>query len=59
MSAAATVAWDWVKSRLSEPSTWAGIALMATAVSTGLANKADWGTLLGGVIAAVLKEKAS
>lgn len=50
---------NWFKSRLSEPSTWAGVALVATAISTGLANHADWGTLLGGALAAVLSEKSS
>lgn len=49
---------DWIKSRISEPSTWAGIAIAATAISTGLANGSDWAGLLGGVLAAVLKEKS-
>lgn len=49
---------DWIKARISEPSTWAGIAIAATAISTGLANGSDWTGLLGGVLAAVLKEKS-
>lgn len=50
---------NWFKARLSEPSTWAGIAIAATAIGDGLAHHADWGLLIGGVLAAVLKEKAA
>lgn len=51
--------WNWVVSRLKEPSTWAGVSIAAMAVSTGLANHADLATLIGGVLAAVLSEKSS
>lgn len=51
--------WNWIKARLAEPSTWAGVAIAATAISTGLANGSDWAGLLGGVLAAVLKEKSA
>lgn len=51
--------WNWVKARLSEPSTWAGVAVAAMAISNGLSNHADWGGLLGGVLSAVLSEKSN
>ncbi len=50
--------WDWLKARIMEPSTWAGVAVAAMAVSNGLANHADLAGLIGGVIAAVVSEKS-
>lgn len=54
-----TTVWNWVKARLAEPSTWAGVAVAAMAVSNGLATHADIGGLVGGVLAALLSEKSS
>lgn len=54
-----SAALNWIKARLSEPSTWAGIAIAATAVASGLSSGASWSALLGGVLAAVLKEKSA
>lgn len=51
--------WNWLKARLSEPSTWAGIAVAATAIGSGLSNGSSWGALIGGALAAILSEKSS
>lgn len=51
--------WNWVKARLAEPSTWAGVSVAAMAVSNGLASHADWAGLIGGVVAAVVAEKSA
>ncbi len=51
--------WSWFIARMKEPSTWAGVSLAAMAISTGLANHADWATLLGGVLSAVISEKSA
>jgi hypothetical protein len=54
-----TDAWNWLKARLAEPSTWAGLAVGAMAISNGLANKTDLAGLIGGALAAVLSEKSA
>lgn len=59
MKDALNAAWGWVKARLQEPSTWAGVALAAMAISNGLANGSSLAALIGGALAAVLKEKSS
>jgi hypothetical protein len=58
--------WNWIKARLSEGSTWAGFAAIATGVASVLAtNPTAFATVGGaavalfGVIAAVLKDKGS
>ncbi len=43
--------WNWVKARLNEPSTWAGISAAAGAVSVSLESHAG---LAGAVIAALV-----
>lgn len=51
--------WNWIVARLKEPSTWLGLSLAAGAIANGLASKADWSTLIGGVIGAIVNEKGS
>jgi hypothetical protein len=55
--------WDWVISRLSEPSTWSGLAsMLGGAAVFGLGGE-TWTTILGavmavaGAVSAVKKEK--
>lgn len=48
----------WVVARLLEPSTWAGVAIIANGVSQAAATK-DWSSLvpvIGGGLAVILSE---
>lgn len=52
----------WFLSRLAEPSTWAGLALIAqgfVAVAADPKNPQAWAAALGGVLAAVAPEKGA
>jgi hypothetical protein len=58
--------WNWIKARLSEGSTWAGFAAIATGVAgvlatnpTAFSTVGGAATTLFGVIAAILKDKGS
>lgn len=49
---------DWIGHRAKEPSTWAGIAAIATAIGQLLAGDINAAvSVLVGVLAVVLKEK--
>jgi hypothetical protein len=50
--------WNWILARLSEPSSWAGIAAGAAAVSAGLqSNTGLAASVLSGILAVVVTEK--
>ena len=52
----------WIKNRLAERSTWAGLFVVAAAgqiVAADPKNPAAWFAALGGVASAVLKEKGA
>lgn len=49
----------WIAARLTEPSTWAGIALLADGIGNAVTTK-DWSSVIkviGGALAAVIAEK--
>lgn len=51
---------DWIKSRIKEPSTWAGIGVALVVVSMMLGDGFGWIALVGvacGVGAVLLREK--
>lgn len=51
----------WLLSRLSEPSTWAGLAVLAPAAinaAAGGLNPQSIGAIAGGLAAVLMKEKA-
>lgn len=50
----------WIKNRLAERSTWAGLAVVASVgqiIAADPHNPAAWFAALGGIAAAVQKEK--
>lgn len=50
----------WFLSRLAEPSTWAGLALLAQGAAVVFAdprNPQAWANAIGGVLAVVAREK--
>lgn len=48
---------DWLKARLSEPSTWAGIGIGATAIGVALqSNSSLVGALIAGAVAIIKAE---
>lgn len=51
-----SVLWAWFLDRLAEPTTWQGIAFIATLIGSR-ANNIDWGTgaAFGGLLSAFLK----
>jgi hypothetical protein len=50
--------WNWILARLSEPSSWAGIAAGAAAVSSSLqSNTGLAASVLSGILAVVVAEK--
>lgn len=51
----------WLFARLSEPSTWAGIAAAATQIAPAVAthNAVAIGVTLAGIVAAALPEKSA
>jgi hypothetical protein len=51
---------NWLLRRLSEPSTWAGLAIVAQGVSELAVNSYNtnaWGAVIGGLVSIVVKEK--
>lgn len=51
---------NWIKSRLKEPSTWAGLAAVAHAVGVTVAQSGELTAagLVAGVVAVLMKERA-
>jgi hypothetical protein len=55
--------WNWVMARLSEPSTWAGLATLLGGAAVGGLGEATWTTIIAagmavaGAIAVVKKDK--
>ncbi len=49
--------WEWAKDRLGEPSTWAGIAAAAGAVSVSLASHAGVAAAVVAALIAVVKSE--
>lgn len=51
---------NWILQRLMEPSTWAGIAVIAATVGDNLATGAGpVGAVAGGVLAILLRDRAA
>lgn len=50
--------WNWIKARLSEPSTWLGLGAVSTAVGTALqGGHATWQTVLMAAIGSLAAVK--